>query len=222
MLRSRRSPAHLPFSSRIARIALGLCALLAVGQLAVVPPAQAVAVVVAPVSLGTAGTYAVLAGTGVTNTGPTTLTGDLGLSPSGAITGFGGAGNGTVTGATHDKDVPAGTAQADRLTAYNEAATRPGAAPFAGDQIGQTFEAGLAAAWGQTSGYGACGWPCWRDAGSRTPRVTIDYATPRATVPSQRTNPSAGAGTTSGANRHAWRAPSYPCQRIGLLGDSPP
>ncbi|MGA8256254.1 MAG: ice-binding family protein [Nocardioides sp.] len=96
-----------------------------------------------PVPLGAAGTYAVLAGTGVTNTGATVLTGDLGLSPSGAITGFGGPPDGTVVGVTHDKDAAASTAQADRLTAYNDAATRPGAVLFAGDQIGATFEAGL-------------------------------------------------------------------------------
>src|SRR3954451_19376117 len=41
-----------------------------------------------PVNLGTTASYAVLAGTTVTNTGPTLVTGNLGLSPGSAVTGF--------------------------------------------------------------------------------------------------------------------------------------
>ena len=47
------------------------------------------------------------------------LAGDLGLSPTGAISGFP---PGTVTGTIHDKDAAAETAQSDRADAYADAA----------------------------------------------------------------------------------------------------
>jgi hypothetical protein len=74
------------------------------------------------VGLGTADSFAVLAGQGVTNTGPTVVNGDLGTSPNPAVTGFGGAPNGTVNGAIHSADALAGQAQSDLTAAYNNAA----------------------------------------------------------------------------------------------------
>lgn len=79
------------------------------------------------VGLGTADSFAVLAGAGVTNTGPTVVNGDLGTFPAAAVSGFGGAGNGTVNGATHQADALAGQAQNDLTTAFNNAA---GQTPF--------------------------------------------------------------------------------------------
>jgi hypothetical protein len=133
------------------RLAVGLCALLVAGQLATVSPAAAGPPLEAParaqasqlpVNLGTAGTYSVLGGTGVVNTGVTALGGDLGLSPRGAITGFG-PGTGTVAGTIHDRDSAAVQAQVDRSAAYNDAKNRTGATPAPGDQIGRTFAPGL-------------------------------------------------------------------------------
>jgi len=68
-------------------------------------------------SLGTAQSFAVLGSSTVTNTGMTTVTGDLGVSPGTAITGFP---PGVVIGGTiHANDVVAMQAQNDVTTAYN-------------------------------------------------------------------------------------------------------
>jgi uncharacterized repeat protein (TIGR01451 family) len=72
-----------------------------------------------PVPLGTAANYAVLAGSAITNTGPTTINGNLGLSPGTSVTGFP---PGTVTGTEDVADAAAGQAQNDLTTAYNDAA----------------------------------------------------------------------------------------------------
>src|SRR5947209_11424826 len=72
------------------------------------------------VGLGTADSFAVLAGSTVTNTGPTTVHGNLGVSPGSAITGILPA---MVTGGMiHSNDAVAMQAQNDLTTAYNFAA----------------------------------------------------------------------------------------------------
>ncbi len=105
-------------------------------------PHPQVALVPATVNLLSAGTYSVLGGTGIVNTGPTTLSGDLGLSPSAAITGFG-PGAGTVTGTINDKNAAAAQAQADTLAAYNNAAGRTADSTFSADSNGRTYVAGV-------------------------------------------------------------------------------
>ena len=80
----------------------------------------------APVGLGLADPFAVLAGTpSIENSGPTVVTGNLGIDPAAAVNGFGGAPNGTVIGETHADDVVAEQAKAALVTAYDDAAGRP-------------------------------------------------------------------------------------------------
>jgi hypothetical protein len=71
--------------------------------------------------LGTAESFAVLAASTVTNTGPSTINGNLGLSPGTAVTGFA---PGTLNGTTYAAEAIALKAQADLTIAYNDAAGR--------------------------------------------------------------------------------------------------
>ncbi len=75
----------------------------------------------ASVILGGASTFSILAGSTVTSTGATTITGDLGLSPGSSISGFPPA---TVTGTKHIDDTVAAVAKRALVTAYNDAAGR--------------------------------------------------------------------------------------------------
>jgi hypothetical protein len=93
-----------------------------------------------PVGLGTADSYAVLAGQTVTNTGPTTINGDLGVMPGSAIPGFP---PGMVNGAIHAADAVALQAQSDLTTAYNDAAGRTPPALVSADLGGLTLTAGV-------------------------------------------------------------------------------
>lgn len=74
-----------------------------------------------PVALGAAAGFAVLAGSTVTNTGPTSVTGDLGVSPGTAVTGFP---VGIIIGAKHAGDPAAALGIASLTTAYNDAKGR--------------------------------------------------------------------------------------------------
>ena len=106
---------------------------------AVVP----VAAQAAPVDLATAGPFVALAGSTVTNTGPSVLNGDLGVAPGTALTGFGLPA--VVNGATHDNDAVAAQAQSDLTTAYDVAAGQPVASAndLTGSDLGnRTLKAG--------------------------------------------------------------------------------
>lgn len=98
----------------------------------------------APVALGsiTSGgnDFAVLAHTTVTSTGFTVVTGDLGVWPGTAITGFG---PGTTSGSMYHGVAPADAAQSSLTAAYNDAAGRASDATIAGNLGGQTFHPGV-------------------------------------------------------------------------------
>ena len=76
------------------------------------------AMAVAP-PLGAAGSFGVVASSTVTNTGPTVVNGDLGVSPGSTATGFGGPPNGTVTGTIHLANANSLAAQTAVTTAFN-------------------------------------------------------------------------------------------------------
>ncbi len=92
----------------------------------------------ATVGLGSAASFSVLGGSTVTNTGPTTMFGDLGLSPGSSVTGAP-----VVLGQTHIDDAVAIEAKNALTTAYNDAAGRATEGSAGTDLAGQTFTAGV-------------------------------------------------------------------------------
>jgi hypothetical protein len=92
----------------------------------------------ATVGLGTAASFSVLGGSTVTNTGPTTMFGDLGLSPGSSVTGAP-----HVLGETHVDDAVAIGAKNALTTAYNNAASRPSNGSAGTDLSGQVFLPGV-------------------------------------------------------------------------------
>jgi len=75
----------------------------------------------APVNLGSASNFAVLAGSTITASGTGTITGDIGSYPTATITGIE---NWTLTGVNHGNDAVAQQAQTDLFGAYGDAAGR--------------------------------------------------------------------------------------------------
>jgi hypothetical protein len=115
-----------PVTAKVVRsprkpLGLAVILLIVIGYLAVgVGRAEA-----GPVGLGTATSYGVLAGSGITSTStvldPTVVNGDLGVSPDTSITGFP---PGIVNGAQHSADAEALQAKTDLVLAYDDAAGR--------------------------------------------------------------------------------------------------
>lgn len=100
-----------------------LAGLLAIGLVAASGSAAFAATTInGPIELGAAETFGVLASSEVTNTGPTTVNGDVGVDPGTAITGFTGAPQGQVNGTTHSADALASQAQTDLSAAIVDAA----------------------------------------------------------------------------------------------------
>ncbi len=88
------------------------------------------------VNLGTAASYSVLAGSTVTNTGPSVLSGDLGLSPGVGVCAATGFPPGIVHGTTHICDGAAAQAQRDLTTAYDAAKSLSPTMTLTGKDLG--------------------------------------------------------------------------------------
>src|SRR4051794_17072152 len=100
------------------------------------------------VPLGAAAGCAILAGSTVTNTGPTVITGgNVCLSPGSSVTGFlaidAGPGVVTAPGVFHITDATAAQTQGDLTAAYNTLAGKAGGASLPGDISGLTFTPGF-------------------------------------------------------------------------------
>jgi len=80
------------------------------------------------VDLGTASSFGVLAGSGITNTGATTINGDIGTFPTTSIIGLGTV---TLNGVNNAGNAVTQQAKTDLVTAYNDAAGRAPTTVFA-------------------------------------------------------------------------------------------
>ncbi len=94
----------------------------------------------APINLGTAEPYAVLAGSTVTNTGPSVISGNIGLYPGTSITGF--PPGVQSLGVTHKTDTAAQQAKSDLIAAYLSAAGRTPFNTVSADLGGSTLTPG--------------------------------------------------------------------------------
>ena len=106
-------------------------------KLAVIAPLVALAWAPCPALavpfLGLATSFAVLAGSTVTNTGVTTIAGDVGVSPGVAFTGMGTA---TIAGTQYANVGPAPQAHADATTAFDTLAGLPTSTVLTGQDLG--------------------------------------------------------------------------------------
>jgi hypothetical protein len=128
-------------TATIARLASALTVVCATTVLIGVARSPSASAATLPISLGTAADFAVLAGTTVTNTGLTTISGDIGVSPGTAVTGF--PPGQIVNGAIHANDGPAVQAEADLALAYTDAVARTTTATVSGQLGGTTKSAGV-------------------------------------------------------------------------------
>lgn len=92
------------------------------------------------VPLGTAGSFAVLAGSGITNTGATTITGDIGTFPTSAETGIDSI---TLIGTDHAGDAVTQGAKDALVTAYDDAFGRTPATSVPVELGGTTLTSGV-------------------------------------------------------------------------------
>ena len=128
--------ARLRRHRRMARIASGVT--ISVGVAMLLPGSASAAQ--APIGLGTAASFAVLAGSGITNTGTTTITGDIGTFPTPTETGVASM---VLTGVDHAGDAVTQQAKTDLNTAYNIAAGATPPTAVATELGGTTLTPGI-------------------------------------------------------------------------------
>jgi hypothetical protein len=90
------------------------------------------------INFRTANTYGIISGQTITNTGATTINGNLGLSPGSSVTG-----SPTVTGTSNIDNPAAVQVKQDLTAAYNQAAALPSTILQATDLGGQTLTPGV-------------------------------------------------------------------------------
>ncbi|HZJ05807.1 MAG TPA: ice-binding family protein [Nocardioidaceae bacterium] len=120
-------------------MSVGVASVAVVGLLVALPgSAQAAAT---PIDLGTAEPFAVLAGQTITNTGTTTITGDIGISPGSSLTG--GPPLMILNGTSHVADTVALGAQAALGNAFDTAAGQTPATAIPSELGGSTLAPGI-------------------------------------------------------------------------------
>jgi Ice-binding-like len=137
--RSRGSKMKLSkYEPNARRTRFGVASVAALGLLVAIPASAQAAT--APVPLGTASSFVVLAGAGITNTGNTTLNGDIGTFPTPSISGLSTL---TLNGTNYAADAVTQGAKKDLTTAYTTAA---GAGPTTAIPVqldGKTLKPGV-------------------------------------------------------------------------------
>jgi hypothetical protein len=117
---------------------LGIAGVAAFGLLVALPASAQGAS--APVPLGAADSFVVLAHTTITNTGPSTLDGDIGLTPGSSITGMPPL---VLHGASHVGDTVAGHAQSALGAAFDNLAGRKPATAISNELGGSLLTPGI-------------------------------------------------------------------------------
>lgn len=141
---SPRGAHRAPSVTRTGLRAAAAVVLLTTGSGGLLLAASTASAAAVPVPLGTATSFAVIAGTTVTSATPSTVSGDIGLSPGTSVTGAFVQTNGTQ----HVNNTVAQNAQTDLTAAYLDAAAQSPTTSVVGNLSGQTLGPGV---YGSTS-----------------------------------------------------------------------
>jgi hypothetical protein len=132
--------AHHRRPARSARYGAAAAAALVAISATVLASAGSAQAAADPVPMGTAEPFAVLAGTGITSTGPTTINGDIGTHPNGAMTVTGSL---VLSGTDHSNDGVTAGAKDDLTAAYLAAEGQTSDFAVSADLAGQTLTPGV-------------------------------------------------------------------------------